>query len=70
MIEATQMLFKVLQDNKKIYIDNIDIAATSFAMTIHSLIDYEFDCKKVNKKFDKKMIQDYIDWFCNQYCKE
>lgn len=70
MIEATKMLFYVLQDNKKIYIDNIDIAATSFAMTIHSLIDYEFDCKKVNKKFDKKMIQDYIDWFCNQYCKE
>mgnify|MGYP007101931568 CR=1 FL=1 len=40
----------------KIQIDNIDIAATSFAMTIHSLIDYEFDCKKVNKKFiDKKV---------------
>ena len=70
MIEATKMLFKVLQDNKKIYIDNIDIAATTFAMTIHSLIDYEFDCKKVNKKFDEKMIQDYIDWFCNQYSKE
>ena len=69
MIEATKILFKVLQENRKICIDNIDIAATSFAMTIHSLMDYEFDCKKVNKKFDKKMIQDYIDWFCNQYCK-
>ena len=69
MIEVTKILFKVLQENRKICIDNIDIAATSFAMTIHSLMDYEFDCKKVNKKFDKKMIQDYIDWFCNQYCK-
>ena len=70
MIEATKMLFKVLQENRKIYINNIDIAATTFAMTIHSLIDYEFDCKQVNKKFDKKMIRDYIDWFCNQYSKE
>ena len=26
------------KENKKLYIDNIDIAATSFAMTIHSLI--------------------------------
>ena len=70
MVSATKMLFKVLQDNKKIYIDNIDVAAISFAMTIHSLIDYEFDCKKVNEKYDKKMIQDYIEWFCNQYSKE
>ena len=70
MVSATKTLFKVLQDNKKIYIDNIDVAATSFAMTIHSLIDYEFDCKKVNEKYDKKMIQDYIEWFCNQYSKE
>ena len=69
MIEATKMLFKVLQENRKIYINNIDIAATTFAMTIHSLIDYEFDCKKVNKKIDEKMIQDYIEWFCNQYSK-
>ena len=67
MIEATKMLFKALQENKKIYINNIDIAATAFAMTIHSLIDYEFDCKKVNKKFDEKKIQDYIEWFCNQH---
>ena len=70
MVSATKTLFKVLQDNKKIYIDNIDVAAISFAMTIHSLIDYEFDCKKVNEKYDKKMIQDYIEWFCNQYSKE
>ena len=70
MIEATKLLFNFLQENKKIYIDNIDIAAISFAMTIHSLIDYEFDCIKVNNKFDEKMIQNYIEWFCNQYCKE
>lgn len=70
MIGATKMLFQVLQKNKKIYIDNVDIAATSFAMTIHSLINYEFDCKKIKEKYDKDMIQNYIEWFCNQYSKE
>lgn len=69
MITATKNLFYMLQKNKKISIDNIDIAAMSFAMTIHSLIDYELDCKKTNEKFDEKMIQNYIEWFCNQYSK-
>lgn len=70
MIEATKMLFQILQKNNKLYIDNVDMAATSFAMTIHGLIDYEFDCEKLNEKFDKNMIQNYIDWFCNQYSKK
>lgn len=70
MIETTKELFYALKNSKKLYIDNIEIAATSFTMTIHSLIDYEFDCKKANEKFDEKAIQNYIDWFCNQYCKK
>lgn len=70
MIEATRILFKILQEKNKLCIDNIDIASTSFAMTIHSLIDYEFDCKKVKEKYDKNMLQDYIEWFCKQYSKE
>ena len=70
MITATKNLFYVLQKNNKINIDNIDVAAMSFAMTIHSLIDYELDCKKTNEKFDEKMIQNYIEWFCSQYSEE
>ena len=70
MIAATKNLFYVLQKNNKINIDNIDVAAMSFAMTIHSLIDYELDCKKTNENFDEKMIQNYIEWFCNQYGKK
>lgn len=70
MIDATKNLFNILQTNNKLKIDNIDIAATSFAMTIHSLIDYEFDCHMANEPFDNQMIQNYIEWFCNQYWKE
>lgn len=70
MITATKNLFYVLQKNNKINIDNIDVAAMSFAMTIHSLIDYKLDCKKTNEKFDEKMIQNYIEWFCSQYSEE
>ena len=69
-ITATKNLFYVLQKNNKINIDNIDVAAMSFAMTIHSLIDYELDCKKTKEKFDEKMIQNYIEWFCSQYSEE
>ena len=70
MIEATKILFKVLIENNKLNINNIDISAISFALTIHSLIDYEFDCSKAKEKFNKDMIQNYIEWFCNQYSKE
>ena len=70
MIEATKMLFKFLQSQNKLKIDNIEIAATSYAMTIHSIIDYEFDCLKANQKINANLLQEYIEWFCNQYCKE
>lgn len=69
MIEATKALFKVLVEKSKLRINNIDISAISFALTIHSIIDYEFDCKKAKEKFDEDMLQNYIDWFCNEYSK-
>lgn len=70
MIEATKILLKILRENNKLYIDNVDIVATSFAMTIHSLIDYEFDCDIAKVKYDKKMLQNYIEYFCEKYGKE
>ena len=70
MINATKALFGFLKDNKKLFIDNIEIASIAFSMTIHSLIDYEIDCKKSNINFDENNINKYIEWFCNQYSKE
>ena len=57
MINATKSLFE------KLNIDNADIAATSFAMTIHNLLDYELDAKMAGKKYDKDAIRKYIRWF-------
>ena len=57
MIEATKVLFK------KLNIGKADIAATSFAMTIHALMDYELDAKMAGKKYDKDAIKKYIKWF-------
>ena len=70
MINATKELFKYLIDNNKLFIDDIEVSSITFSMTIHSLIDYELDCKKNNLNYNKNNIQNYIKWFCNQYSKE
>ena len=45
MILATKNLFYALQVHQKIFVKDIDQAAISFTMTIHSLIDYQLDRK-------------------------
>ena len=63
MISATKELFKFLK------VENAEIAATSFAMTVHGLIDFELDEKMAGKETNNKL-QNYVDWFCDQYIKE
>lgn len=70
MINATKELFKFLKDNNKLFVDDIEMASITFSMTIHSLIDYELDCKKNNQDYDENSIPKYIRWFCNQFSKE
>jgi AcrR family transcriptional regulator len=70
MINATKELFKFLKEKNKLFIDDIEMASITFSMTIHSLIDYELDCKKNNQDYNENNIQKYIKWFCNQYSKE
>lgn len=67
MINETKTLFCVLYAKGKASFDNIDMAAFSFAMTIHSIIDYGFDLESAGLKSDNKMIKDYIDEFCRLY---
>lgn len=67
MILATKNLFYALQAHKKICVNDIDMAATSFAMTIHAMMDYQFDCSCSGEPVSQNMIQKFIKWFCNQY---
>lgn len=67
MIIATKNLFYALQAHGKISIDGVDMAATSFAMTIHAMMDYQFDCSCSGEPISQSMIQEFITWFCNQY---
>ena len=63
MIGATKALLEALNKENKLNVADIDIAATSFAMTIHGLIDYELDAKMAGKKYDKDAVKKYIKWF-------
>lgn len=67
MILATKNLFYALQVHKKICMKDIDMAATSFAMTIHAMMDYQLDCTSSGEPISQDMIKTYIKWFCNQY---
>lgn len=67
MILATKSLFYALQVHKKICIRDIDIAAASFALTVHAIMDYQLDCACSGEPVSEDMIQDYIKWFCEQF---
>lgn len=67
MMIATKNLFYALQAHGKINIDGIDMAAASFALTIHAMMDYQFDCSCSGEPVAQDMIQNYIKWFCKQY---
>lgn len=67
MTAATKNLFYALQVHKKLCVDDIDMAAVSFAMTVHALMDYQLDCLCAGETIQKDMLQNYIKWFCKQY---
>ena len=67
MVAATEGLFTYLSESDKMHFDDIHMAATSFALSIHSLIDYQLDCQKAGGEFDVDTIKRYINWFCKQY---
>lgn len=67
MINATKMLFYALQIKGKAHFPNADAAAFSFAMAVHSIIDYECDLNQSGKGNGADMLADYIDEFCRIY---
>lgn len=66
MILATKNLFYAMQVHGMISFNDIDMAATSFAMTIHAMTDYQLDCSCSGEPIEQNMISSYIKWFCSQ----
>ena len=69
MIHATKTLFYALQVKGIADFENVDAAAFSFAMTVHSIIDYECDLMHAGIDREKDMMQEYINEFCRIYAK-
>ena len=63
-------MFYALQVKGKADFNDVDAAAFSFAMGIHSILDYEFDISFSGAKAGKKMMKQYIDEFCRIYAAE
>ena len=65
MINSVKTLFYALVVHGKMKNENVDTAAVSYAMTIHSLIDREMDKVTAGKGTDgiPQDIRDYIQWF-------
>ncbi len=71
MIGNTRALFYALVVHGKMKNEDVDTAALSYAMTIHSLIDREMDIKTANKETISitdisEDMKEYIRWFCKQ----
>lgn len=74
MLQSSRNLFYALVVHGKVKNDNIDTAAMTYSLTIHSLIDYRMDMLTAGKikKFVEKgktvpqSITDFIRWFSHQ----
>ena len=67
MVLATKQLFYAMQVHKVMEFDNVDMAATLFAMAIHSLLDYQIDKEFIDNEGTSQQIAAFIDYFCKIY---
>ena len=74
MIRASKNMFYALVVHGRIKNENVDMAAMTFSLTIHSLIDYRMDMLTAGivDEFGEegspvpKIILDYVRWFSHQ----
>ena len=74
MILSTKNLFYALAVHGKIKSEGVDTAAMTFALTVHSLIDYRMDRITAGvrngsddgERLITKEMADFIRWFCQQ----
>ncbi len=74
MLQSTRNMFYALVVHGKIKNENVDIAAMTYSLTIHSLIDYRMDLLTAGKADEfgeegspvPKNILDFVQWFSHQ----
>lgn len=72
MISLTKNLFYSLVVHGKMKNENVDTAALSYAMTVHSIVDRQMDmitagiCDAPVTAELPTEIREYIEWFCKQ----
>lgn len=69
MIGATKQVLQILENKKLLHFENIDVCATSFALTINSLLNYSFDKSFVQNQ-DPEPNMNMINAFIVNFCKE
>ena len=67
MILTTKNLFYALQIHGKLRFGDVDTAALSFAMTVHSIMDLMLDCAGCGEEPPKDMLKNYVLWFCKEF---
>ncbi|MDR2897525.1 MAG: TetR/AcrR family transcriptional regulator [Spirochaetaceae bacterium] len=67
MILAVKQLFYAMHIHHVMHFTNVDMAALSFAMAIHSLLDYREDKLFAENSETEQLIHAYIDEFCAVY---
>ena len=70
MILATKQLFYAMQVQQVMHFSNVDMAAFSFAMSVHSIMNYIKDKKTAGMDDGGNMLEEFLEDFCKVYGKE
>lgn len=70
MINASKELFKAIEENKVALFDNLESAAITFALLIHSVLDLRLDAEMAESNISDGILEKVIDSFIKAYAKE
>ena len=70
MINASKELFKAIEENKIALFDNLESAAITFALLIHSILDLRLDAEMAESNISDGILEKVIDSFIKAYAKE
>ena len=70
MINASNELFKAIEENKVALFDNLESAAITFALLIHSVLDLRLDAEMAESNISDGILEKVIDSFIKAYAKE